>query len=192
MNKSGHERSGQRSSEQQSQQASREHSQQASNGQQLQQRAKECFARATKALAEHFQTLAQKEVKSQEPIMAGHDLNAAAESLSAAYAWSEQQQPQEARTAIQDARRVAMQLMAPEETAENSNANAGEAQQAGARMSQQGEIPSNAQQTVTQLQNAIQQAKFSNGSGQQSQSQQAQSSSQDQSSQSQQQSSGTR
>lgn len=166
----------QQSSQQQgSQQASRENGQQTSNGQQLQQRAKECFARATKALAEHFQTLAQQEVKSQEPIMAGHDLNAAAESLSAAYAWSDQQQPQEARTAIQDARRVATQLMAPEETAENNNASAGEAQQAGARMSQQGEIPSNAQQTVTQLQNAIQQAKFNNASGQGSQSLQSQS-----------------
>ena len=65
--------------------------------QQMQGQAKElldAFAKANYALAQHFQSKAQAAVEKSRPVIAGHELTAAADSLVAAMAWTGQQPPQ--------------------------------------------------------------------------------------------------
>jgi hypothetical protein len=171
---------GQQSAQQQQaqqQQSQQSQQQTAQSGQQEQ--VTQAFASANHALAEHFQRLAKHELQSKKAIMAGHDLDAAASALRASCAWSGQKPDQEARSAIQDAQRVAFELISHEpmnaqaqsqtgDQSTSSNASSDdEAQPAGARIGsseqhQQGNhaqsqmIPQDAQKAVDQLGQAIQ------------------------------------
>ena len=133
------------------------------------------FATANRALAEHFQTLAQKEIASKKGIMAGDDLDAAASSLAAAWTWSGQTPSQAATTAVNDAHRVAQELISPnmpmdakaaDQSASSSNTgdnSTDAAQPAAARMpansdanAANGSIPDDASKVVDALGKAIQ------------------------------------
>ena len=120
--------------------------------QQMQGQAKElldAFARANYALAQHFQSKAQAAVENDRPVIAGHELAAAADSLIAAVAWTGQQPPQEALQAVAKAQQLAGRLAAPDEGTE------GAAQQAGARQGAGGDIPRDAKQVVQDLGKAV-------------------------------------
>jgi hypothetical protein len=135
---------------------------------QQQQQLMQAFARADHALAEHFAEQAKSEIGSHKAIMAGHDVQAAADSLNAAFVWSGQQKPEEkAQTAITDARRLAEQLLMAEGQSSSGQAqgqSAAEAQQAAAKtgpgqanQAQSGRIPADASKTIDELTTAIQQ-----------------------------------
>lgn len=187
---------GQQGEQGQQEQAQQQQSQQGQQQQQTaqsgqQQQVTQAFASANHALAEHFQRLAKHELQSKKAIMAGHDLDAAASALRASCIWSGQKPDKETRSAIRDARRVAVELISHEpmnaqaqsrtgdqSTSNNASAN-DEAQPAGARIGsseqqQQGNqaqsqtIPQDAQKAVDQLGQAIQ--KLSSKVGDQSQS----------------------
>ena len=137
------------------------------DAQQLQQHGQqlsETFARANAALASHFQSLAKRDLQNQRNIMAGHDLEAAADSLTAAFAWSGKQPQQDALTAIRDAQQAAAQLMTAGTggggaTAQGQGGQAGEPQTAGARIDEKGgQAPANVSQVLDKLGNAIQQS----------------------------------
>jgi hypothetical protein len=136
------------------------------------QQLKQAFADANVALARHLQAMAQWGVKNQRAVMAGHDLEAAAESLAAAYAWSGKQPAQDVTSAVQQAQQVALRLMMPDGGATGAGATGdadGRAQTASARIDQRGgTIPDNATNAIDQLGSAIQQARQSmQGGGQQ-------------------------
>ena len=136
----------------------------------------QAFAQANLALAKHFQAMAERAVESKKPVMAGHDLDAAASALQAGVVWAGQKPEQETITAITDAQRLSMQLLAPtgaQPLAAKTNG-AGQQQQQGdeaaqpaaARISSkqgqdqgqkqgQGQIPPEASKTIDQLGSAI-------------------------------------
>ena len=121
----------------------------------------ETFARANAALASHFQSLAKRDLQNKRNVMAGHDLEAAAESLAAAFAWSGKEPQQDALTAIRDAQQAAAQLMTPGggTTAEGQSGQAAEPQTAAARIDEKGaQAPANVSQVLDKLGNAIQQS----------------------------------
>jgi hypothetical protein len=135
--------------------------------QRIQRQAKEltqAFARANGALAQFFQSRAQAAIQKQHTMMAGHELQGAADALAAAVVWSGQQPPQETSRAITQAHQLAMQLGAGQEQT------SGEAQQAGARseqgqqQDQSGQAPQQADQIVQDLGKAIESVQQSIGS----------------------------
>lgn len=111
----------------------------------------EAFAQANYALAQHFQAKAKSAIENERPVIAGHELNAAADALTAAVTWAGQQVPQEAVQAITSTQQLAARLAVPSDDGQ------GEAQQAGARQGAGpgGEIPENAKQVVQELGKAI-------------------------------------
>ena len=139
------------------------------DAQKQQEQLKQSFASANAALAAHFKSLAQRSLQSQRNVMAGYDLNAAAASLAAAFAWSGTQPQQEASTAIRDAQQAAAQLMTPGAGAQQQggqSAQAGQAedqaQTASAQIDQKGgQAPANVSQAIDKLGNAIQQSSSS-------------------------------
>jgi hypothetical protein len=145
-------------------QEARQIAQQSQNGANESQ-LKQAFGQANYALADHLQALADKEVRNQKSVMAGHDLAGAADSLAAAYAWSGQQPPTQVSSAIQESQRLATQLLAPEDAAQSSgnSSNADRAQTAAARQGEQQQQqqapPANASQAIDQFGQAIRQAK---------------------------------
>lgn len=91
--------------------------QQGQSRSQYDQQLTQAFAQANRALAQHFETHAKSELQKKKTVMAGYDLDAAASSLGAACAWSSKKPQQEVQTAITDARRAAMELLTPNMTA---------------------------------------------------------------------------
>jgi hypothetical protein len=137
----------------------------AGNGdvQHLQQQLAETFASANYALAKHFQDLTTQDVGGKKAIAAGYDLRGAADSLAAAYVWSKMQAPQEAASAIADARRTADQLISVESTTGSQAQSTDNARTAGAKQgSSSGQatatIPPDASKVVDQLGKVIQQS----------------------------------
>jgi hypothetical protein len=132
---------------------------------QYDQQLTQAFAQANHALAQHFEKVAKNELQQKRTVMAGYDIDSAATSLQAACAWSSKKPQQEVQTAITDARRAAMELLTPNMTAAQREAqepaNTGqqgsdnEAQPAAARIS-----PSDQgnQATATQTQQETQDA----------------------------------
>lgn len=126
---------------------------------------KQTFAQADVALAQHLQSLAKTEYQGQKKIMAGHDLLTATDSISAAYAWTNQQPDQKLITAVQDAQRVADQLLTPVGGASQYSQRSDEqAQPAAAKMekhsNQQNQSASDPAKTIDELGSAIQSAHF--------------------------------
>jgi hypothetical protein len=74
--------------------------------------ADEAFARANVALAEHHQKKAQDYIDRSKPLMAGYDLQAAADNFAAACAWGGQQPSQDTSKALAQARQLSDQLIA--------------------------------------------------------------------------------
>jgi len=147
------------------------------------QQLKQTFAQANAALAQHLQSLAQREIQNGKSVMAGHDLNTAADSLASAFAWDGQQPPLQANSAIQESKQLAVQLLAPEAAQEQQASNTADraqtasAQQQGSQsQSPSAQPPANAKQTIQQLGQAIQQASstFQQGGNAQSSSNQNQ------------------
>lgn len=148
-------------------------------GQQNQQQAEQKelsqqFARADEVLAKHFQQEASNEINRKRPIMAGHDLDAAASALKASCVWSGEKCSKEVAQAIADARRLSDELLSPvpagnaenkpqnqQET--NAEESKEEAQPAAARISgnqnqngaETNRIPADASKTVDELGKAI-------------------------------------
>jgi hypothetical protein len=84
----------------------------------------QAFAQANKALAEHFQSQAKRELQQNKSFMAGYDLDAAASALQSACAWSSSKQiDQNVLTVVQDAHRAAMRLISPNMTDQEWQAN---------------------------------------------------------------------
>ena len=146
-------------------QAARQIEQQRGNEQQL----KQTFAQVNVALAQHLQSFAQREIRNGKSVMAGHDLNTAADSLAAAFAWDGQPPPQQVSSAIRDSKQLAVQLLAPEAAQEQQQANssngngsnsADRAQTASAQQAGQSstQAPANAEQIIKQLGQAVQQS----------------------------------
>lgn len=139
-------------------------SQAGGDAQKQQEQLKEVFASANAALASHFKSLAQHSLQRQRNVMAGYDLNAAADSLAAAFAWSDKQPQPETLSAIGDAQQVAAQLMMPGTTGHQPQARQPEdqAQTASSRIDQEGgQAPANVSQAIDKLGNAIQQSSSS-------------------------------
>jgi hypothetical protein len=99
--------------------------------QKIRQEAREltdAFAGADYALAEHFQDRAQDSLQKKTPVVAGHELGASADALTAAFAWAGEQPSQDTLKAISQARQIADRLLSGENAA-------GEAQTASASTS---------------------------------------------------------
>lgn len=91
--------------------------QQGQNQSPSEQQMTQAFARANHALAQHFQMQAKNELQKNKAVMAGYDIDSAASSLQAACAWSNNKPAQDVQTAVTDARRAAMELLSPNMTA---------------------------------------------------------------------------
>jgi hypothetical protein len=96
----------------------------------------EDFRQADVVLARHLQELAKAELAKNKPVMAGHDLMCASDSLSAAYAWGNQQPAKDVSTDIQNAQEAAAELMTPVPQS-SAKSTPGQAQPAGAKMTAQ-------------------------------------------------------
>lgn len=76
---------------------------------------KQTFAKADGDLATYFQKKAETELNEHKSVMAGYDLQGAANSLAAAYVWSGKQVPNQAQKQIDRATNLAANLIGPDE-----------------------------------------------------------------------------
>ena len=114
---------------------------------------KQCFAKAELAMATHYQGKASAELGNSKPVMAGHDLQAAVDSLEGGSAWSGQQPSSDAMRSVADARQLAAQLILP--GVDDVPATAGGAQPAAAKQGGEGAVPKDASRTVQTLGDTI-------------------------------------
>ena len=114
---------------------------------------KQCFAKAEMAMATHYQGKASDELKDGKPVMAGHDLQAAADSLDGGSAWSGQQPSADTVKAVADARQLVAQLVLP--GVDDMPTKAGDAQPAAAKQGGEGAVPKDAAKTVQALGDTI-------------------------------------
>jgi hypothetical protein len=117
------------------------------------------FQQADLALSQHLQMLAKSEVGGQKQMMAGHDLQSATDSLSAAYAWSTQQPTKQIAADIQDAQRVSSELMMmPMESNATETNSSSKAETAGSKIAPDNtaQAPKDAAACITKFGQAIQ------------------------------------
>ncbi|HEV7300650.1 MAG TPA: hypothetical protein VGN72_14895 [Tepidisphaeraceae bacterium] len=95
------------------------------NGQGNSQQLTNNFAQAALALSSHHHSKAAGFLQNDKHVMAGHDLEAAAQALAAAYTFASKQAPQNVVSTVTDAQLVASNLIAPSGA---TGAQAGESQ----------------------------------------------------------------
>jgi hypothetical protein len=93
---------------------------------------KQTFGKADLALAQYFQMKSESELSANKTVIAGYDLQGAANSLQAAYAWTGKQLPDKAAAPIAKAQTLAVSLIAPDQERYNS----GQAQTASSNMNE--------------------------------------------------------
>jgi hypothetical protein len=108
---------------------------------------KQCLAEAEMAMATHYQGKASDELAHGKPVMAGHDLQAAADAVDGGLAWSGRQPPAAEVKAVADSRQLAARLILPGE----DEAPAKGAQPAAAKEGGEAPVPKDAAQTVQTL-----------------------------------------
>jgi hypothetical protein len=114
---------------------------------------KQCLAEAEMALATHYQGKASDELAHGKPVMAGHDLQAAADAVDGGLAWSGRQPPAAEVKAVADTRELAARLILP--GVDEAPPKAGEAQKAAAKEGGEAAVPKDAGKTVQTLGDTI-------------------------------------